>query len=155
MMKNLIIKGFNDNQIDKDDSMGLLAEQMTGQSIYISQLENRIEVYESSPQVNHEQLKLELAQAKELIKQLETKQKDEKLETQTNQDESKLGTREENNIIKVLAVLADMEKKIDTSKPYEAHGIMFNKAQLLGIDKFPSNESIKKWFIKANECKKS
>lgn len=68
-------------------------------------------------------------------------------------NESRLRTREENNIIKVLAVLADMEKKIDISKPYEAHGIMKPKAELLGIEAFPSDESIKKWFIKATEYK--
>ncbi|WP_228722365.1 hypothetical protein [Acinetobacter indicus] len=51
--------------------------------------------------------------------------------------------------------MADMEKKIDISKPYEAHGIMCMKAQLLGIDKFPSDESVKKWFTKAREYKKS
>jgi hypothetical protein len=49
----------------------------------------------------------------------------------------------------------ELERKIDMSKPYEAHGIMAQKAQLLGIDPFPSNESIKKWFAKANEYKKS
>lgn len=79
----------------------------------------------------------------------------EQIKIQTSQPESKLSTREENNIIKVLAVLANIDAKIDISKPYEAHGIMQRKAQLLGIDSFPSNESIKKWFTKANECKKS
>ena len=117
--------------------------------VYITSKEDRC--YQLQQQI--EQLQTQLAQAQELIKQLKINKKDEKLEIQTTHAESKLGTREENNIIRVLAVLADMEKKIDLLKPYEAHGILLNKAELLGVDKFPSSESIKKWFTKANEYK--
>lgn len=95
----------------------------------------------------NETLKAEILEKEQHLKKLKL--------IQTTQSESKLSTREENNIIKVLTVLADMEKKIDISKPYEAHGIMCMKAQLLGIDKFPSDESVKKWFTKAREYKKS
>ncbi|MCJ8147398.1 hypothetical protein MKI79_10955 [Acinetobacter sp. A3.8] len=102
-----------------------------------------------------QQLKNQLIQAQQRIKELEALQHSEVSEILTTQEESKLSTREENNIIKVLAVLSEMESKVDTSKPYEAHGILSNKAQLLGIDPFPSDESLKKWFTKANEYKKS
>lgn len=87
------------------------------------------------------------------ITQLETEQESTQSEIQTSEQDSKLSTREENNIIRVLAVLAELERKIDISKPYEAHGIMAQKAQFLGVDPFPSNESIKKWFLKATEYK--
>lgn len=73
---------------------------------------------------------------------------------QTSASESKLSTREENNILRVIAVLGEMDK-VNMLKPHEAHGIMARKAELLGINPFPSDESIKKWFTKANEYKKS
>lgn len=100
-------------------------------------------------------LEIENRNLKTKIKELEASHPNEQIEIQTIQPESKLSTREENNIIRVLAVVMELERKIDMSKPYEAHGIMAQKAQLLGIDPFPSNESIKKWFAKANEYKKS
>lgn len=107
------------------------------------------ELFDANRELNEEleKLKAELLEKDKRIIELES--------IQTTQAKSKLGTREENNITKVLAVLADMEKKIDLSKPYEAHGVMLKKAELLGIDRFPSNESVKKWFSRANECKKS
>ena len=122
----------------------------------------------------NEQLEKEIQELKSQIQELEGMQptqclntenkmkelvanKDEEIKQlkaiQTTKDESKLSTREENNIIKVLAVLADIAPKIDLSKPYEAHGIMKRKAELLGISPFPSDESIKKWFSKANDYK--
>lgn len=80
MMKNLTVEGFNDNEIDQEGPINLLADKMAGQSVYISQLENRIEMHESMPQADNEQLKLELAKANEQIKQLEAIQQIEPLE---------------------------------------------------------------------------
>lgn len=111
----------------------------------VSELKHLIKQYEEK-----------LAKAEQRIKELGAIQKcDESITPPTKQIESKLSTREENNIIKVLAVLSEMESKVDTSRPYEAHGILSNKAQLLGIESFPSADSLKKWFTKANDYKKS
>lgn len=137
----IIVDGFTDTiPAQNQSNFGTPAIQQT-----IPNIENYTKEIES--------LKAALDQAQVRIKELEAKQAVEQLQIQTNELESKLSTREENNILRVLAVLADMEKKIDISKPYEAHGIMLAKANLLGIEPFPSNESIKKWFSKANEFK--
>ena len=127
--ENIIIDGFNDNRL----------------------IENSINSGQQTA-LNTDNLNAEIKQLKEIVAS-----KDAEIEQlkaiQTTKDEPKLSTREENNIIKVLAVLTDMATNIDISKPYEAHGIMKRKAELLGISPFPSDESIKKWFSKANDYK--
>lgn len=146
--KNIFIDGFNDNlSVQEPIGFDQPSIQQTEPNIEslnaeISRLRKEIEDRDKTA------IKLQ-----NRIKELEAGQANEQVEIQTSERESKLSTREENNIIKVLTVLADMDAKIDISKPYEAHGIMARKAQLLGIEPFPSDESIKKWLSKANEYK--
>lgn len=146
--QDIIIVGFNDNLPTQEPiGYGQPSIQQTEPNFEnlnaeISRLRKEIE--------DRDKTAIELQNH---IKELEADQPNEQVEIQTSQAEPKLSTREENNIIKVLAVLADMDAKIDILKPYEAHGIMARKAQLLGIEPFPSDESIKKWFSKANEYK--
>lgn len=87
-------------------------------------------------------LKTELLEKDQKIKELEL--------IQTTADESKLGnTRAENNVTKLLLVLAKMAD-IDVNKPHAIHESLLAQADLLGLDKFPSDETVKKWLIKAN-----
>lgn len=54
-------------------------------------------------------------------------------------------------MILVLASMAD----INIDKPYSVHESLKAKADLLGIDKFPSNETVKGWLNKANKHKEN
>ena len=65
--------------------------------------------------------------------------------------ESKLGSaRAENNVSKLILILSKMAK-VDVLQPYANHASLQSQADLLGVDKFPSNETVKKWFKKASE----
>ena len=90
-----------------------------------------------------EDLKVQLLEKDEIIKELKV--------IPTTQDESKLGnTRAENNVTKLLLVLAKMAG-INTHKPHSIHESLLVQAELLGVDRFPSDETIKKWLHKANK----
>ncbi len=58
-------------------------------------------------------------------------------------------TRAENNVAKLILTLSSMAK-IDVSKPYSPYESLRTEADLLGIDKFPSDENIAGWLKKAN-----
>ncbi|MDN8340305.1 hypothetical protein QZJ98_18985, partial [Acinetobacter baumannii] len=63
---------------------------------------------------------------------------------------SKLGsTRAENNVAKLILVLAKMAD-IDVSKPYANYESLKVTAELLGIERFPSDENVASWLKKAN-----
>lgn len=81
----------------------------------------------------------------EHIKQLETEQS----EIQTSEQESKLHTRTENNVSKLILVLAEMAG-INVSTPYANYQAISTQADLLGIDKFPSDENVAGWLKKAS-----
>lgn len=156
-----MIEKLNDKIFDLERTLNDLKDEVLKKDIKISELESNSSGV-AKPTVGYAPPEHYQKQSDELLieverlkaENLEKDQKIKEIELLLNADkEPQLGTREQNNILKVLAVLADMEKKIDISKPYEAHGIMKPKAELLGIDKFPSDESIKKWFEKAREYK--
>ena len=124
--RGYIIKEFND----------YLKDEATNQS-----LDNQNSIIDQFKNEN-EKLKAELLEKDQKIKELEL--------IQTTVNESKLGnTRAENNVTKLLLVLAKIAE-IDVSKPHAIHDSLLAQADLLGVDKFPSDETVKKWFIKAN-----
>lgn len=127
--RGTIIKGFNDGLKDC-------------QSNYkYNKTDNENTVIDTLKQEN-KKLKAELLEKQQKLEELEL--------TQTTQDESKLGnTRAENNVTKLLLVLAKMAN-IDINKPHAIHESLLVQAELLGVDRFPSDETIKKWLIKAN-----
>jgi len=89
-----------------------------------------------------ESLKLQLLDQDQKIKELEL--------IQTAENESKLGsTRAENNVAKLILALST-QAKIDTSKPYAQYESLKKQAELLGIDKFPSDENVASWLKRAN-----
>jgi len=106
------------------------------------------QIEESNLMLDHlkkenEGFRMELLEKEQKIKGLEI--------IQTTQDESKLGnTRAENNVTKLLLVLAKMAG-ININKPHSIHESLLVQAELLGIDRFPSDETIKKWLKKANK----
>lgn len=84
------------------------------------------------------------AELNEKTKQLES------ILIQTNSEESKLSsTRAENNVAKLILVLAKMAD-IDISKPYANYESLKVTAELLGIERFPSDENVASWLKKAN-----
>ncbi|WP_180176644.1 MULTISPECIES: hypothetical protein [unclassified Acinetobacter] len=91
-------------------------------------------------------LRGELAAAQERIKQMEL--------IQTSiADESKLGsTRAENNVAKLILALSELAS-IDISKPYAPYESLKTQSELLGVDKFPSNENVATWLKRANAQK--
>ncbi|MDC5024055.1 hypothetical protein OHW20_03215 [Acinetobacter baumannii] len=98
----------------------------------------------------NKKLKKELAEAQERIKQLETTHQISQVEIQTNSEKSKLGsTRAENNVAKLILVLGQMAN-IDVSKPYANYESLKTKAELLGIERFPSDENVASWLKRAN-----
>lgn len=108
----------------------------------------REQIEESNLMLDH----LKKANEDHRIELLEKEQKIKELEIiQSTQDESKLGnTRAENNVTKLLLVLANMAG-INIKKPHSIHESLLVQAELLGVDRFPSDETIKKWLIKANK----
>lgn len=159
--KGKIIDGFNDqlkNEVTEQnlDNQNSIIDQLKKENERLKQLlqknegesvELAIDLKASENTLNrittkNEELKAELLEKDEKIKELEL--------IQTTPDESKLGnTRAENNVTKLLLVLAKMAN-IDINKPHAVHDSLLVQAELLGVDKFPSDETIKKWLIKAN-----
>ncbi len=141
--KNIIISGFNDEEFANTDNEVLVENTQLENKIASLELDVAIEqlnVKKLSEEI--EKLKAELLEKDQKIKELES--------IQTTVDESKLGnTRAENNVTKLLLVLARMAN-IDINKPHAVHESLSVQAELLGVDKFPSDETIKKWLIKAN-----
>ncbi|MDQ9008633.1 hypothetical protein RFI36_03020 [Acinetobacter gerneri] len=124
--ENIIITGFND-QLKND----LTIQSLDHQNSTIEHLKKE-----------NEKLKVELLEKEQKIKELEL--------IQTTEDKSKLGsTRAENNVAKLILALS-AQANIDTSRPYAQYESLKTQAELLGIDKFPSNENVASWLKKAN-----
>ena len=94
----------------------------------------------------NEKLKAEVLGKEERIKELEL--------IQTSiADESKLGsTRAENNAAKLILALSELAS-IDISKPYAPYESLKTQGELLGVDKFPSDENVATWLKRANAQK--
>ena len=120
------IDSFNDHLKNK-----VMDQSLDNQNSIIDQLKEE-----------NEKLKTELLNKNQKIKELEL--------IQTTVDESKLGnTRAENNVAKLILVLSE-QANIDTSKPYAQYESLRTQAELLGIDKFPSDENVATWLKRAN-----
>lgn len=137
------IDGFNDQDFANPSNENLAENTQLKKTIANLELDVAIEqltVKELNAEI--EKLKTELLEKEQKIKELEL--------VQTTPDESKLGnTRAENNVTKLLLVLAKMAN-IDINKPHAVYDSLLVQAELLGVGKFPSDETIKKWLIKAN-----
>lgn len=124
--QNIVIDGFNNYLKNK-----VMDQSLDNQNSIIDQLKKE-----------NEKLKTELLNKNQKIKELEL--------IQTTVDESKLGnTRAENNVAKLILVLSE-QANIDTSKPYAQYESLRIQAELLGIDKFPSDENVATWLKRAN-----
>lgn len=138
------IKGFNDKKITNITNEDLTENTQLKNTIASLQSDidiERLTIKELSVEV--EKLKAELLEKDQKIKALES--------IQTSKIESKLGnTRAENGVTKLLLVLAEMAN-ININKPHSVHQSLLVQSDLLGIDQFPSDETIKKWLIKANK----
>lgn len=141
--KNIIISGFNDSvsaNLSNEDSYETPHIKST-----IANLELDIAIEQNTVKTltaEIEKLKAELLEKDQKIKELES--------IQTSQNESKLGsTRAENNVAKLILALS-AQAKIDTSKPYAQYESLKAQAELLGIDKFPSDENVASWLRRAN-----
>jgi len=93
------------------------------------------------------QLKLQLTQVHERIKQLEAENHD-----QLSPEQDVPNSTERNGVSKLILVLAEMAK-IDISKPHAQHESLKAQAELLGIDRFPNDDTVAKWFKKARGFK--
>ena len=94
----------------------------------------------------NEKLKAELLGKERRIKELES------LQTRI-ENESKLGsTRAENNAAKLILALSELAS-VDISKPYAQYESLKTQGELLGIDKFPSDENVATWLKRANAQK--
>ncbi|RDJ54600.1 hypothetical protein AB722_19675, partial [Acinetobacter baumannii] len=92
-----------------------------------------------------ESLKLQLLDQDQKIKELEL--------IQTTENQSKLGsTRAENNVAKLILALSELAH-IDTSKPYAPYESLKTQGELLGLEKFPSDENVATWLKRANAQK--
>ena len=132
--KNIIITGFNDHFYQPINHIGNPVVGHASPEHYQQQRDKLL--------VENETLKVELLEKDQKIKELKA--------IQTTQAESKLGnTRAENNVAKLILALS-AQAKIDTSKPYAQYESLKTQAELLGIDKFPSDENIASWLKKAN-----
>lgn len=132
--RTCVIPGFNDNLSQQNQStFGTPTFQQTEPNI-----ENQ--------NAEIARLRGELAAAQERIKQMEL--------IQTSiADESKLGsTRAENNAAKLILALSELAS-IDISKPYAPYESLKTQSELLGVDKFPSNENVATWLKRANAQK--
>lgn len=164
-----IIEGFNDDGNLSEVEFRLINENSNLKS-KIDELSKEVQSLKASsndvgiPSVGHaspehyQQQRDQLLEENKILK-AELLEKDQKIKElgliQTTVDESKLGnTRAENNVTKLLLVLAKMAD-IDVSKPHAIHESLLVQAELLGVDKFPSDETIKKWLVKANKHKNS
>ena len=124
------INGFNEHLKNKE-----LDQSANNQNTIIDQLKKE-----------NEKLKAEVLGKEERIKELEL--------IQTSiADESKLGsTRAENNAAKLILALSELAS-IDISKPYAPYESLKTQGELLGVDKFPSDENVATWLKRANAQK--
>ncbi len=124
------INGFNEHLKNKE-----LDQSANNQNPLIDQLKKE-----------NEKLKAEVLGKEERIKELEL--------IQTSiADESKLGsTRAENNAAKLILALSELAS-IDISKPYAPYESLKTQGELLGVDKFPSDENVATWLKRANAQK--
>ena len=124
------INGFNEHLKNKE-----LDQSANNQNPIIDQLKKE-----------NEKLKAEVLGKEERIKELEL--------IQTSiADESKLGsTRAENNAAKLILALSELAS-IDISKPYAPYESIKTQGELLGVDKFPSDENVATWLKRANAQK--
>lgn len=143
--ENTFIEGFNDYLTPP---ISTVVQVNNNSNETISDLEFDLVIERGTVNILNaeiEKLKAELLKKDQIIKELRL--------IQTIVDESKLGsTRAENNVTKLLLVLAEMAN-ININKPHAVHESLLVQADLLGVDKFPSDETIKKWLIKANNHK--
>jgi hypothetical protein len=132
--RDIVIDGFNNNLFQQNTNFGIPA-------VGYASLENYQQERDQILKEN-EELKDALMKKEDRIKELEL--------IQTNLDESKLGnTRAENNVAKLILALS-AQANIDTSKPYAQYESLRIQAELLGIDKFPSDENVATWLKRAN-----
>ena len=131
--ENTFINGFNDEL--RHSEVSHLDQNSAGDNSTIEQLKKE-----------NEELKVELLGKERRIKELES--------IQTSiEDESKLGrTRAENNVAKLILALSELAS-IDISKPYAPYESLKTQGELLGIDKFPSDENVATWLKRANAQK--
>lgn len=127
--KEFFIEGFNAHLRPLDES-----QEKESESLIIDNLRKEID-----------SLKLKLLDQDTKVKELEL--------IQTTENESKLGNkRAENNVAKLILALSAVAN-IDTSKPYAPYESLKTQGELLGLDKFPSNENVATWLKKANAQK--
>lgn len=132
--KNIIINGFNDSFYQSINNIG---NPIVGHASLEHCQQQRDQLLEEN-----EKLKADLLEKDKKITELES--------IQTAEDKSKLGsTRAENNVAKLILALS-AQAKIDTSKPYAQYESLKIQAELLGIDKFPSDENVASWLKRAN-----
>ena len=131
--ENTFINGFNDEL--RHSEVSHLDQNSADDNSTIEQLKKE-----------NEELKVELLGKERRIKELES--------IQTSiEDESKLGrTRAENNAAKLILALSELAS-IDISKPYAPYESLKTQGELLGIDKFPSDENVATWLKRANAQK--
>ncbi len=131
--ENTFINGFNDEL--RHSEVSHLDQNSVDDNSTIEQLKKE-----------NEELKVELLGKERRIKELES--------IQTSiEDESKLGrTRAENNVAKLILALSELAS-IDISKPYAPYESLKTQGELLGIDKFPSDENVATWLKRANAQK--
>lgn len=131
--ENTFINGFNDEL--RHSEVSHLDQNSADDNSTIEQLKKE-----------NEELKVELLGKERRIKELES--------IQTSiEDESKLGrTRAENNAAKLILALSELAS-IDISKPYAPYESLKTQGELLGIDKFPSNENVATWLKRAHAQK--
>ena len=127
--KAVFIEGFNAHLRPLDES-----QEKESESLIIDNLRKEID-----------SLKLKILDQDKKVKELEL--------IQTTENESKLGNkRAENNVAKLILALSALAN-IDTSKPYAPYESLKTQGELLGLDKFPSDESVATWLKKANAQK--
>lgn len=73
---------------------------------------------------------------------------------QNNNNIDQLHTKTKNNVAKLILVLSDMAN-IDISKPYAVYDAINTKAQLLGIDRFPNDDTVAGWLKTARKYKET
>jgi len=131
--KNYILSGFND------------ALPIHNGIVNISTLASN----HHSLSKENEFLKHQLEKKEDQIQELITKLKIQTNELATSEESKLKSTRAENNVAKLILTLSSMAK-IDVSKPYSPYESLRTEADLLGIDRFPSDENIAGWLKKAN-----
>ena len=131
--ENTFVNGFNDEL--RHSEVSHLDQNSVDDNSTIEQLKKE-----------NEELKVELLGKERRIKELES--------IQTSiEDESKLGrTRAENNVAKLILALSELAS-IDISKPYAPYESLKTQGELLGIDKFPSDENVATWLKRAHAQK--